>query len=451
MQLSVFGINHVTAGIALRERFAIAPAQQQQALQSLLDRLAQAGFGNAEAIVLSTCNRTEIITNQIVLNDTVLHWLLEFCSVPSVETGETFQYEGKQAWLHLAKVASGLDSMVMGEPQIFGQLKAAQSLAERAGAVGSSLQPTMQRIFSAAKQVRHETAIGETPVSVAYAAVTLARRIFASLANTRVLLVGAGETITLVARHLQQAGVTQISVANRTLENARVLAEEVAGEAALLSDIPELLPKHDIVVSSTASTLPILGKGAVEAAVKRRKRRPILMLDLAVPRDIEPQVSSLQDIYLYTVDDLQSVVEQNRALRESERTKAEAIIESGFNHYVEWLNTRKASDLVTRYRGEVAATAERELAQARKQLSTGAEPEQLLEELARNLSRKIMHGPTIALRDAAARDDQAYLHVARSVLGISDEGMPDEGMSSEVNEANDASKSSEVSKGSTSE
>lgn len=434
MQLSVFGINHVTAAIGLREKFAIAPPQQQHALQSLLDRLREAGCKDAEAIVLSTCNRTEIITSQAGCGEVVREWLKAFCSVPSLEPEEYFVHEGRQAWVHLARVASGLDSMVMGEPQIFGQLKAAQSLAQRAGAVGPELQPTMQRIFSTAKQVRHDTAIGETPVSVAFAAVSLAKRIFASLSSTRVLLIGAGDTIALVAKHLKQAGVTQLSVANRTLDNARLLADEVQAEPAVLSQIPELLPDHDIVVSSTASILPILGKGAVEAAIKRRKRRPILMLDLAVPRDIEPQVASLQDIYLYSVDDLQHVVDQNRALRESERVKAEAIIDSGFGQYVEWKNTRKASDLVARYRRSVDEIAARELMLAKKQLLSSDDPEQVIEDLVRGLSRKIMHGPTVALRDAAAREDRDYLDVARSLLGVADEDLPNDPTEGSSNE-----------------
>lgn len=422
MQLVLIGINHETADIQLREKFAIAPERQFQALESLLSLLASfvddESSAPPEAMVLSTCNRTEIVFNKPQAVQQVIDWLLDFCGVESLQTSEYFVSTGEQAWQHLVRVASGLDSLVMGEPQIFGQLKSAVSLAEKHNALGFELRSALQQIFSVAKRVRHDTAIGQNPVSVAFAAVSLARRIFADLSASSILLIGAGETIQLVGRHLFEAGARKMTVANRNLDNALEFSREFNAKTVQLVEIPEVLAEHDIVISSTASSLPLLGKGATEAALKQRKRKPIFMLDLAVPRDIEPQVAELRDVFLYTVDDLRAFVEQNRAARAEEQSKAEEIIAAGLDEYVRWSNARDAVDVVKSYRTSIEAALDKELAKALKQLATGEAPDEIMRSLTRNIGRKVMHEPTVALRDAAARKDKAFLNVAQGLLGL---------------------------------
>ena len=304
MSLTVLGINHNSAAVEVRERVAFAPEQLVEAHQH-----ACAKVGLDELLILSTCNRTELCftnaTADLDVGPRALQWLAEYHHLQPEQIADScYQHSDSLALQHLMQVASGLDSMVLGEPQILGQMKSAYTVADEAGTIGVELGRIIPTVFSVAKKVRTDTAIGENPVSVAYAAVNLAGRIFADLKETKALLVGAGETIELVARHLSDAGVGKIVVANRTLGRARELAQKFGVEAVLLADIPVQLETSDIVITSTASQLPILGKGAVEQAMKVRKHRPILMVDIAVPRDIESQVGELDDIYLYSVDDL---------------------------------------------------------------------------------------------------------------------------------------------------
>jgi len=413
------GINYATASVALREKLAIAPERQAAAVADLLASLAAAQPPVSEALVLSTCNRTEIVVGGLQLESQVLEWLSNYCAVELAEFIEhVYTHRGRDALEHLIKVASGLDSMVLGEPQIFGQLKSAFAVAREASAIGGELGPVFQQVFAVAKRVRSGTAIGQNPVSVAYAAVALAQRLFSELARAQVLLVGAGATVELVAKHLQDAGTQQITVANRTLDKAHSLANTLGGKAMLLAELPERLNEFDIVISSTASQLPIIGKGMVEQAMKARKHRPMFMVDIAVPRDIEAQVAQLPDAYLYSVDDLQDIIQHNVRLREREADKAHEIIASGVAEYQAWLRTRSATDLVVAYRAATQQLCDEQLDKARQLLANGEPAEQVLDNFARALSRKMMHNPSVAMRDAAAAADEEFLQAARTLFGL---------------------------------
>ncbi len=418
MKLTALGINHNSATLDLRERVAFSPEQLVEALQEGCDRLK-----TDELVILSTCNRTEMFftekANSEVALENALQWLAEYHKLdPELIRSSCYEYLGEQALEHMIQVASGLDSMVLGEPQIFGQLKSAFAVAEEAGTVGSELVRLFPRVFAIAKRVRTDTAIGENPVSVAYAAVDLAGHIFTDLGNTRALLVGAGETIDLVARHLTEAGVSQVVVANRTLGRARELADRFGAEAVLLADIPEVLVNADIVISSTGSQLPILGKGAVEHALKQRKHRPILMIDLAVPRDIEAQVGDLKDAYLYSVDDLREIVEENLKTRQDEARKADLIIAEGVREYQQELRSRDAVDTVKAFRSQAEQLRDVEIEKALRAVERGEPVEQVLNALARSLTNKLIHSPTIELRRASAEGKPEVLELARGLLGI---------------------------------
>jgi glutamyl-tRNA reductase len=308
--------------------------------------------------------------------------------------------------------------MVLGEPQIFGQLKSAYAVASDAGTVGGELGRLFPRVFSIAKRVRTDTAIGENPVSVAYAAVDLAGHIFTDLSKSNALLVGAGETIELVTRHLIEAGVSRIVIANRTLGRARELAQQFGAEAVLLAEIPEQLLDADIVITSTASQLPILGKGAVEQALKIRKHRPFLMVDIAVPRDIEAQVGDLPDVYLYSVDDLREIVDENMRSRRDEARKADLIIEQGVQHYLHERRSLDAVDVVKEYRTMAEQLREQELQRALRALARGDDPGQLLAQLSRGLTNKLIHAPTTGLKQASAEGRVDQLGAARRLLGM---------------------------------
>ena len=423
MRLLAIGVNHSTATVELREQLAFAPELMQPALQSLLECLSAKrqsnSLANAEAVILSTCNRTELVVSTEHDPEWVINWLAGFKQLARERfTDHIYIHSDQEAVRHLIRVAGGLDSMVLGEPQIFGQMKSSYAVSRQANAIGVELEPTFQYVFSVAKRVRSGTAIGQNPVSVAFAAVTLAQRIFADLSAAKVLLIGAGETIELVAQHLLQSGAEQIVVANRTLDRAQVLADKLAGKAMLLADIPESLVNFDIVISSTASQLPVLGKGAVESALKQRKRRPMFMVDIAVPRDIEQQVSELPDVYLYTVDDLRDIIDHNVQLREAEIDKAADIIDNGVREFVHWKHSRKATDLVVSYRDTIQGLRDEELERAKQLLQTGKTPEQALEALARALTQKIMHQPSVAMRDAAGQQNAGLLDSARVLFGL---------------------------------
>ncbi|RLQ21443.1 glutamyl-tRNA reductase [Seongchinamella sediminis] len=422
MNLIALGINHNSAAVEVRERVAFAPEQVNEALA---DCCGAAELD--EVVILSTCNRTEIYAiapSRSVLADKavqLIDWMANYHHLSAEELHRSaYHHEGEQALTHIAQVAAGLDSMVLGEPQIFGQLKSAYSVAQESGTVGAELSRMFQRVFSIAKRVRTDTAIGENPVSVAYAAVDLAGHIFADLSQCHALLVGAGETIELVARHLIEAGVRNIVIANRTLGRARELAQKFGAEAVLLAEIPGQLPAADIVITSTASQLPILGKGAVEQAVKARKHRPVLMVDIAVPRDIEPQVGDLRDVYLYSVDDLREIVDQNLRSRQSEARKADVMIAEGVRSFVEDGKRLAAVDAVKEYRAMAEELRQRELDKALRAITRGDDPEKVLKQLSRGLTNKLIHAPTTGLKQASAEGRPEQLRSARRLLGLAE-------------------------------
>lgn len=418
MALLALGINHKTASVEVRERVAFAPEQMADALKQACE---QASL--QEVSILSTCNRTELYCSTSLQGTrALLEWLCRYhdLTLDALEQCSYVHWDDAAA-RHMMRVASGLDSLVLGEPQILGQLKSAHAVSQEQGVLGSELGRLFQQTFSVAKKVRTDTAIGENPVSVAYAAVSLAQHIFADLSESRALLIGAGETIELVARHLANAGVKHMTVANRTLNRAVALAQEFDGEAILLGDIPQALPKADIVIASTASQLPILGKGAVEAALKKRKHKPIFMVDIAVPRDIEPQVAELDDVYLYTVDDLREVIEENQRSRESAAREAEEIIEVGVHEFMRQMRSLAAVDTVTNLRGQAEAIRDAELQRALQQLNKGKDAAGVLEQLARSITNKMLHHPTIQLRKASAEGRTDMLGLVSELYQLSDD------------------------------
>ncbi len=416
MTLVAFGINHQSAPLALRERMAFAPEMMEAALKE-----AASQSGLTEVAILSTCNRTEIyaVTDQLTaLED----WLISHSGVSANELRSSlYAYQDQEALRHMMKVAAGLDSLVLGEPQILGQMKSAFAVARETGTLGSELHQVFQQVFNLAKRVRTETAIGENPVSVAYAAVTLAQQIFSDLKQDTALLIGAGETIALVARHLAEHGIKKILVANRTLDRAQKLAAEFKGEAFLLADIPMQLHRADIVISSTASQLPLLGKGAVETALKQRKHKPMFMLDIAVPRDIESQVAELEDVYLYTVDDLHAVIDESKKSRVAAADQAQLIIEQGVDDYIKQQRELNAVDLIKSYRQQAETFRDAELQKAIKQLQSGVQAEEALVQLARNLTNKLLHSPTTVLKEASAEQRHYVLKAAQELFSIQGE------------------------------
>ncbi|MEE4204383.1 MAG: glutamyl-tRNA reductase [Halieaceae bacterium] len=419
------GINHDSASVEMRERVAFAPEKQPLALESLI-----ASTPLEEAVILSTCNRTEIYgatgteVDVAETSDAMLRWVADYHELDAAQLNtHLYRSHGKDAVTHLVRVAAGLNSMVLGEPQIFGQLKSAYAVAIEAGAIGSRLGQVFPESFRLAKKVRTDTAIGENPVSVAYAAVDLAGHIFSDLSQSKALLLGAGETIELVARHLREAGIRELVIANRTQARAESLAEQFEAEAILLADVPDRLAEADIVISSTASQLPILGKGAVEAAAKARRWRPMLLVDLAVPRDIETQVAELSDVYLYTVDDLRDVVEENMRLRADEASRADDIITAGMGDIESALLVRRSASLVRSYRESALAIQEREIAKALKALERGDAAPDVLQRLARDLTNKLIHAPTTGLRQLAREGDPSKVSTVAAILGVDADGV----------------------------
>ena len=415
MAFLALGINHKTASVAIRERVAFTPGQMVDALQQLCRQQP-----NREAAILSTCNRSELYLEQEGADaDAVLRWLADYHQLDMQELrAAAYVHEDEAAVRHMMRVACGLDSMVLGEPQILGQMKSAFAVAREAGTVGPLLGRLFQSTFSTAKTVRTDTAIGENPVSVAFAAVSLARQIFANLHRSQALLIGAGETITLVARHLHEQGVKRIVVANRTLERASLLAEQFGAHAILLSDIPQELVHSDIVISSTASQLPILGKGAVESALKQRRHKPIFMVDIAVPRDIEPEVGELDDVYLYSVDDLHEVIEENLKSRQGAAQAAEELVLAGTGEFMARLRELAAVDLLKAYRQQAERQRDEELAKARRLLANGASAEEALNALARGLTNKLLHAPSVQLKKLSADGRVDALGVVQELFAL---------------------------------
>jgi glutamyl-tRNA reductase len=428
MALVLLGINHNTANVALREQVAFPPETMADAMHKVvtLEHV-------REAVIVSTCNRTElyidldfsagqtddedanIIIDPELVNaaqQKLLGWLSQYHGISeSALQGCSYFHWHEDVIRHLMRVACGLDSMVLGEPQILGQIKSAYAVAKELGVAKAQLGRAFQDAFSIAKEVRTDTAIGENPVSVAYAAVTLAEQIFSNLGSLHALLIGAGHTIELVARHLTDKGVKSIVVANRTLQNAVTLGEKFGARGVLLSDIPDELIYADIVVSSTNSQLPLLGKGAVERAIKKRRHKPMLLVDLAVPRDIEPEVGEISDAYLYSVDDIRDVIDDNVKSRELAAQQASAIIERGVEEYLSQLRALNAVATLKAFREKADAIRQTELEKALKSLERGVPADKALEALARTITNKLIHAPSVQMKRASAegRDDLVRL------------------------------------------
>ncbi len=417
MSVWALGINHTTAPLDLRGRFAFALDQIAPTLHGLRQSLSQnaAACGAVETAIISTCNRTEIYcAGERPALDHTLGWLAHSGGVsPEVLREHSYSLENGPVARHAFRVASGLDSMVLGEAQILGQMKDAVRAAESAGALGSTLNQLFQRSFAVAKEVRTSTEIGAHSISMAAAAVRLASQLFEDLGRTRVLFVGAGEMIELCATHFAARNPKQISIANRTLERGEKLATRFGGEVMRLSDLPDRLHEFDIVVSCTASTLPIVGLGAVERALKKRRHRPMFMVDLAVPRDIEPEVKQLEDVYLYTVDDLASVVQTAQANRQAAVAQAEAIIDAGVQSFMHWMDQRHPEHgvvpLIRQIQDQADVWRTIELDRARKRLAKGEDIDTVLDALSRGLAQKMLHGTLAELRagDAETREQTA--------------------------------------------
>jgi glutamyl-tRNA reductase len=404
MAVWALGINHTTAPLDMRGRFAFASDQIAPQLHGLRQSMARP----PEAAIVSTCNRTEIYCagDEAALDHT-LAWLAQSGGISANELrSHTYRLEDQEAARHAFRVASGLDSMVLGEPQILGQLKDAVRVADEAGALGTTLSQLFQRSFAVAKEVRTSTEIGAHSISMAAAAVRLAGNLFEDLAKVKVLFVGAGEMIELCATHFAAKNPKAIAIANRTLERGEKLASRFGGEVMRLADLPERLHEFDAVISCTASTLPIIGLGAVERALKKRKHRPMFMVDLAVPRDIEPEVKALGDVYLYTVDDLAGVVQTAQANRQAAVAQAEAIVDAGVQSFMHWVDQRSAVPLIQQLNAQAEEWRAMELTRARKMLAKGEDVDAVLEALAKGLSQKMLHGAMAELHagDAAARE-----------------------------------------------
>ena len=414
MAVWALGLNHHTAPLDLRGRFAFALDQMAPALAGLRQSHAR----HPEAAILSTCNRTEVYcASDNVQIDHTLGWLAQAGDVPAHALRDhAYVLQNDQAARHAFRVASGLDSMVLGEPQILGQMKSAVRAAEDAGALGQTLNQLFQRSFAVAKQVRSSTEIGAHSISMAAAAVRLAGNLFEDLREIKVLFVGAGEMIELAATHFAAKSPKSIAIANRTLERGEKLAGRLGGEVMRLADLPERLHEFDAVVSCTASTLPIIGLGAVERALKKRRHRPMFMVDLAVPRDIEPEVKALGDVYLYTVDDLATVVQTAQANRQAAVAQAEAIIDAGVQSFMHWMELRSPAaaeggvvPLIQQLNAQTDEWRALEIARAKKLLAKGEDVDAVLEALSRGLTQKMLHGTLAELRagDAEMRAQTA--------------------------------------------
>ena len=415
MTLLAFGINHKTAPVDIREKVSFAPEKIPHALKDLTSN---SDFN--EAAILSTCNRTEIYCGMKDYNENrVVEWLSDFHRLESTKVKPyTYMHPDHDAVRHMLRVASGLDSLVLGEPQILGQMKTAFTAANEAGTTGKILNRLFQHTFKSAKQVRTDTAIGSSPVSVAFAAVSLGKQIFGDLSGKTVLLIGAGETIELAARHLHEQGIGRMIVANRTVEMAHKLTDEFGGYAIALTEISDHLSEADIVISSTASPLPILGKGAVESALKDRRHRPMFMVDIAVPRDIEPEVDNLEDVYLYTVDDLQEVIQENMKSRQDAAKQAEEIIDTQVIHFMDWVDAQGSVSTIRAFRAQADRTREEMLNKSKRMLAAGEDPKHIIDVLAHQLTNKLIHAPCSQLRTAGNDERSILIDATRTLFDL---------------------------------
>jgi len=415
MPLFALGINHQTASVRLREQVAFSP---ESLLPAYTDLLAQPFVEGA--VIVSTCNRTEIYCEYThTNNDSLLTWLTEFHQLEEGSFDNNFySYQDQEAVAHLFRVACGLDSLVLGEPQILGQIKQAFATAGQMQAVNKIVNKWFQHAFSVAKRVRTETQIGANAISVAFAAVCLARQIFSDLKKSRVLLIGAGETIELVGKYLLEHEVSNITIANRTLARAVELVELFDATAITLEEIPNYLADSDIIISSTASPLPIIGKGMVETALKNRRHQPMLFIDIAVPRDIESEVSELNDAYLYSVDDLQGIIEENKQARIEAAIEAEKIIVTCVEDFNAWKESLKAVETIRLYRQHSEQLRDELLQRAITALANGNDSEKVLKEFAFKLTNKLIHHPSQALSTVSQSGNEDDLALLRMTLGL---------------------------------
>jgi glutamyl-tRNA reductase len=414
MSLVVVGINHRTASVEVRERVVFEPARIPEALQQLRNLP-----DVQETVIVSTCNRTELYCVAENLGRAELgEWLQRYHGLGVPLHHSLYHHDEDKAVNHAFSVASGLDSMVLGEPQILGQLKDAYRLAQEAGTTGPVLNRLFQSAFSVAKRVRTETKIGANAVSVASAAVAMARTVFASFDNRTALLVGAGETVALAARHLYADGLRRMIIANRSVDRARELAAEFHGFAIGLDEIPNHLKEADIVVASTAAPHSIITRHMTEQALRARKRRPMFMVDIAVPRDIDADVAELEDVYLFTVDDLQSVVNENLEGRRQAAREAGALIDAEVERFVHLLRTRDAAPLIRRLREDADRTRQRTLEQARLMLAHGKSQDEVLSFLANTLTNRLIHAPSQRLRDAAETGDGEIIETIADIYRL---------------------------------
>ncbi len=415
MYLTVLGINHRTAPVEVRGQVAFPPESLQRALGEL-----KALDGVQEAAILSTCNRTELYINQdSEIVEQIPEWLCRFHRLdPTSLQPHLYTYKESEAVRHILRVAAGLDSVVLGEPQILGQMKDSYQSALQTGSLDTLVNRLFQHTFSVAKQIRTDTAIGASPVSVAFAAVSLARQIFGQFENQTALLIGAGETIELTARHLHDQGLGKMVIANRTVSRAHELAAQFNGYGIKLDEIPAHLAEADIVISSTGSTTPILTRKQVKKALVSRKHRPVLMVDIAIPPDIAADVATLDDIYLYSVDDLKNVIEENLRSRQEAAQQAEEIIDVQVDRFMAWTRSLDAVPTVCAYREYAQSLADAELEKARNQLRNGKPAQEVIDTLSRNLVNKLTHNPCVNLRGAVAEGETGVLEAMQTLFQL---------------------------------
>ncbi|EMS3949742.1 glutamyl-tRNA reductase [Neisseria gonorrhoeae] len=413
MQLTAVGLNHQTAPLSIREKLAFAAAALPEAVRNLARSNAA-----TEAVILSTCNRTELYC--VGDSEEIIRWLADYHSLP-IEEIRPYLYtlDMQETVRHAFRVACGLDSMVLGEPQILGQIKDAVRAAQEQGSMGAKLNALFQKTFSVAKEVRTDTAVGENSVSMASASVKLAEQIFPDIGDLNVLFIGAGEMIELVATYFAAKNPRLMTVANRTLARAQELCDKlgVNAEPCLLSDLPAILHDYDVVVSSTASQLPIVGKGMVERALKQRQSMPLFMLDLAVPRDIEAEVGDLNDAYLYTVDDMVNIVQSGKEARQKAAAAAETLVSEKVAEFVRQQQGRQSVPLIKALRDEGEKARKQVLENAMKQLAKGATAEEVLERLSVQLTNKLLHSPTQTL-NKAGEEDKDLVHAVAQIYHL---------------------------------
>ena len=418
MPLLTTGISHQTAPLEIREKIAIARVDNADRVRELCS------LGDIEeAVIVSTCNRTEIYSiGPKSSAEHVRQWLQKSGKLTAAEIDEhCYIREREKSVQHLFRVAGGLESLVLGESQILGQLKESWQLAHEAGGVGKVMDRLFQHAFATGKKVRSKTGIGDHPVSVAYTTVLLAKQIFGDLASKTVVLVGAGEMVELCGRHLHDKGVSSLIIANRSIDRAAALADQFGAHAVALSDLPGMMHKADILISSTASQQPVISTAAVKAALKQRRNQPMFLVDIAVPRDIEPETASLKNVYLYTIDDLQQVVDSNPSKRPEAAQAAGGEVDSAVDEFMRWLNSARASVYLQKMHKHARKNSDELVSRALRKLAAGKDPEQVMEQLANTLSKRILHLPSTRLREAAEAQDDELLRVANRLFEPEDD------------------------------